>query len=988
MARKSVWLLSAGLFALAVPAQAQVTDTDQGAAKPTDGATTEAAAVDNKAVETQPVDTGDIVITATRRNEALSDVPLAVSAVTAETLENSGATDIRALTQLSPSLLVSSSSSEAGAGGARIRGIGTVGDNPGLESSVAVFIDGVYRSRIGVGLTELGPVERIEVLRGPQGTLFGRNASAGLISIITAKPKFQPSVFGQLDFGNFNMRRVELGATGPITDTIALRLDGVYMKRDGFLKDLVSGRDLNGRDRWLLRGQMLYQPNDNLSVRLVADYAKRNEECCGAVYLPAHDVTLSGNQPSTIAGIERAMGAIIHDVPFDRETSITPGRSYRSDVKDYGASGEVVYDFGGAELTSISAYRYNKFIRGQDADFNNLDIVYRNDDGSAFNRFKTFTQELRLQGRAFGDKLDWLVGGYYANEKLRLDDNFAYGQNYESYVNCLTLASVLPSALAPTPTGSCVNVPVVQGTIAFLNSLPVGDPRRASIPLLGAFIANPARPGFGSLAAALGQPLLTLNGAALDDSWRQGSTNWALFTHNIFSITDNIKLTVGARYTHERKTLTADLHDNNTLCSLLSQSPLAILQQGACVSPGAPGGVFTDSDHKSESKLSGTVVLSWKPVDDVLTYASFSRGYKAGGYNLDRAALARGGGNGAICMTAVQLGCAATGAANIHDDLTFKPETNDAYELGAKYNGHHIDLNVALFQQDFKDFQLNTFNGLNFIVENINSCSADLGGADSDNNPATGACTGKVKPGVRSRGLEVELFTRFASDLAVNAGATIVQTKYRSNLVGADGRALTNALFQLPGRRLSNSAGLVMTGSVAWTPRIGGGGMRALLYADVRNSSRFNTGSDLDIEKIQGEYTVVNARIGLHGPDNAWGVELWGQNVFDEDYMQVAFDSPLQGSGTTRGVQQGFYTRSTQLFNAFLAEPRTYGITLRAKWGPQTAAAAPYVAPPAPPPPPATQTCADGSVIEVGAVCPAPPPPPPPPPPPASGERG
>ena len=92
---------------------------------------------------------------------------------------------------MSPSLLVSSTSSEAGAGGARIRGVGTVGDNPGLESSVAVFIDGVYRSRVGLGLTELGQVDRIEVLRGPQGTLFGRNASAGLISIITAKPRFE-----------------------------------------------------------------------------------------------------------------------------------------------------------------------------------------------------------------------------------------------------------------------------------------------------------------------------------------------------------------------------------------------------------------------------------------------------------------------------------------------------------------------------------------------------------------------------------------------------------------------------------------------------------------------------------------------------------------------------------------------------------------------------------------------------------------------------
>ena len=132
---------------------------------------------------------GEIVVTATRRSETLSKVPLAVTAVNAQSLQNSGASDIRQLGQLAPSLMVSSTGTEAN-GSARVRGVGTVGDNPGLESSVAVFIDGVYRSRSGVALSELGEVERIEVLRGPQGTLFGRNASAGLIHVISKKPSF------------------------------------------------------------------------------------------------------------------------------------------------------------------------------------------------------------------------------------------------------------------------------------------------------------------------------------------------------------------------------------------------------------------------------------------------------------------------------------------------------------------------------------------------------------------------------------------------------------------------------------------------------------------------------------------------------------------------------------------------------------------------------------------------------------------------------
>jgi outer membrane receptor protein involved in Fe transport len=134
----------------------------------------------------------EIIVTATRREQALSDVPLAISAVGAQALRNSGATDVRALNQLNPSLLISSTGSESNTS-ARIRGVGTVGDNAGLESSVAIFIDGVYRSRTGVGLNELGEIERVEVLRGPQGTLFGRNASAGLLHIITKKPQFDPT---------------------------------------------------------------------------------------------------------------------------------------------------------------------------------------------------------------------------------------------------------------------------------------------------------------------------------------------------------------------------------------------------------------------------------------------------------------------------------------------------------------------------------------------------------------------------------------------------------------------------------------------------------------------------------------------------------------------------------------------------------------------------------------------------------------------------
>ncbi|MBA2636580.1 MAG: TonB-dependent receptor, partial [Sphingomonas sp.] len=750
-------------------------------------------------------------------------------------------------------------------------------------------------------------------------------------------------------------------------------------------EDVISGRDLNDRDRWLLRGQALYQPSDDLSVRLIADYSKRDEECCGATYLEAFDVTAGGRQPSAFAAVLRGLGGIINDDTFKRETALTPGRSYRSDVNDGGLSGELVYDLGFGELTSITAYRYNKYTRGQDADFNNLDILYRDDDGSNFTRFKTFTHEMRLQGTS--GRLDWLVGGYYANEKLRVRDNLSFGADYLRYVNCfaaLSPTSGLGFALDPS-SPLCLNpaalagaqaqlaagiaqisagiaaiqaaianpatppeaIPGLQAQLAALQAQRVTLITQATT--LGIVNANPANPGFGSIANVLGIPGNNPFAFQTNDTFNQTSNNFALFTHNIYSITDQLKLTVGARYTHEKKRLRANLTGNNPFCSAISASPLAALQQLPCVIPGLPGGEFVDSDSKTENKISGTVVVSYKPTPELLTYASYSRGYKAGGYNLDRSALPRVGTTGTISATASL------------DDLEFDPEIVDAVELGAKYNGRGFDVNVAAFQQLFDDFQLNLFNGISFEVENVNSCSEDLDGADTDSSGATGECTGKLRSGVRSRGVELEVFARPMQDLSVNFGTTYVDTRYRKNLVGADGEATSSQLFQLPGRRISNSAAWTSTGAITWTPPIGGSGLTGLVYFDGRYMSKYNTGSDLDIEKVQKGFAVFNGRVGIRGPGDLWAVELWARNLFDKDYIQVAFDAPLQGSGTTRGVEQGFYPRSTQLFGAFLAEPRTFGVTLRTKLAPARAAAPIYVAPPAPPPPPAMQTCPDGS---------------------------
>ena len=251
-----------------------------------------------------------------------------------------------------------------------------------------------------------------------------------------------------------------------------------------------------------------------------------------------------------------------------------------------------------------------------------------------------------------------------------------------------------------------------------------------------------------------------------------------------------------------------------------------------------------------------------------------------------------------------------------------------------------------MFRELFKNFQLNTFNGLNFIVENINSCSDNLNGGDTDNDPRTGACTGKTRAGVRTRASKSRRSPGRCAISRSTAALTYANVRYRDNLVGADGKPLSNALWQLPGRQISNAPKWTVTGSAAWTPPIGDSGMHALVYGDVRYMTKFNTGSDLDIEKTQDSFAVVNARIGLEGPDDRWGIEFWAQNLFDKNYYQVAFElaDPGHSGSTTRAVQAGFFPVATQLYDAFLGEPRTFGVTLRGKLGFARPAPAQYVA--------------------------------------------
>ena len=860
-----------------------------------------------------------IVVTAQGRTQELTDVPVAVNVVSSEELRNSGTSDIRELNQVAPSLLVSSTGNEAN-GSARIRGIGTVGDNPGLESSVAVFVDGVYRSRSGNALSELGPIDRVEVLRGPQGTLGGRNSSAGLINIYTAPPEFEFGGYGAFTYGNYNAIKVEGGINAPLGDTVAARLDGVYFTRDGFYNDVINDVDVNDRDRYLVRGQLLFEPSDTLSVRLTGDYSKKDEACCAATFVqpsfaplarlsddipavsseakfdypggPTPALTSTSNPIVPILlGLGQNPNALSQST-FNRDIYVTPGRTYAGETEDYGVAFEVNWDLGGASLTSITGYRDYSNFQASDTDYTQVDILYRAPGPNAGAReFQTFSQELRLQGEAFDGALDWLVGGYYANEKLEVRDNLRFGSQYGAFAPCRVINAINPALANPG----------VSGCISAGGRALVAPALGPAAPLIYAGLDN----------------LATINDlGSTGDIYNQESTNWAVFTHNIVNITDQLNLTLGLRYTNETKDFDATFNNDNTVCATNRAllSPLlgtgAAALAGGIISLSCQGNSTAEldgvsiSDSRDEDEFTGTAILSFKPTDRLLTYASYSRGYKAGGFNLDRSALSN----------PLALNPAALNTAN----LQFGQETVNAYEVGAKYDGRDWTLSLAGFRQEFSNFQLNTFNGSVFLVQNINSCGTSLGGADTDADSTSGTCAvDDVQAGVISEGFEAELSLRPARFLNATMGVTYANTRYETDLIGNDsGAALDSALRLLPGDNLSNAPEVTATASVSYTPPIGDSGLSGLFYLNTRMTGDYNTGSDLLYGKEQDGFILVNGRVGVRGPDDKWALEFWAQNIFNQDYTQVAFNTP--------------FVAEQQTYSAYLAEPRTYGVTVRA----------------------------------------------------------
>ncbi|MCC6850738.1 MAG: TonB-dependent receptor [Rubrivivax sp.] len=351
----------------------------------------------------------EIVVTAQRRPEKLQDVPVAVTVLSGDTLDAQGFNSPINLVSLVPSLQFLDSNTSRGLGFA-VRGIGTVTFGDGVEQSVGTVIDGVVLGRPGQGIADLADIDQIEVLRGPQGMLFGKNASAGLINITTRQPELHDLSLGmRVSLGEHGEQRYQAVGNVPLGSSAALRIVGYGNKRDGIIHDYAKDRDYNGRNEWGARASLLVEPSRDLKLLVRADYSERDVPCC---IWTTRSVTPGGfiglmQGPQVQAGPDN-LGVKLSGDLFSRTISS-------------GASAQVDWTRDGYTLTSITAYRKWKERDGNDADLSVLpifDLNYGDNDVSQF------SQELRLASPA-KNPVNWVAGLFWYD--LDLTGNYSQG---------------------------------------------------------------------------------------------------------------------------------------------------------------------------------------------------------------------------------------------------------------------------------------------------------------------------------------------------------------------------------------------------------------------------------------------------------------------------------------------------------------------------------------------------------------------------------
>ena len=508
----------------------------------------------------------EIIVTATKREQTLQEVPIAVSVTDAVTIERAQILDLKDLQSVVPTLRIPTFQN-ANQSNFIIRGFGNGANNPGIEPSVGVFIDGVYRSRAAAQIGDLPKLDRVEVISGPQSTLFGKNASVGVISIVTGKPSFESNGYVELGYGNFNQIIAKGYTSGALSENVAGAISGSYNKRDGYFEVLNTGEDVNERNRLSLRGDLLFQPTDKVEFRLIGDYSNLDEDCCVAVLTDLLDAAPplgTGQNGSALFGLQQGFFGLESNDPNDPFAYVTSlNDNPVNEIDDYGLSFHVDAALAnGIDLTSITAYRINDSFVDLDADFSNVDFL---PVASQDTNIQTFTQELRFNGTAFDDRANWTLGGFYFNEDIDFNSQLQFGSDTRPLFAALIGSLSVPPGTPPTQFG------------------PVGEATFAGIEL------------------ANGIPNSTFfNNVVIDETFTLSNESFSIFGNVDFDVTDRFVLTVGAAYIDDSKQFTGSSVNSDVFSNLdlFGQPGVNAVLPGAfpqfaasCIDP-STGGLF------------------------------------------------------------------------------------------------------------------------------------------------------------------------------------------------------------------------------------------------------------------------------------------------------------------------------------------------------------------------------------------------------------
>ncbi|MEM6535164.1 MAG: TonB-dependent receptor [Pseudomonadota bacterium] len=769
-----------------------------------------------------------VTTTAAKREQTLQEVPISVAVVDAEVLAQAQIVDVFDLQSVVPSLRVSQLERSANAT-FLIRGFGNGGNNIGIEPSVGVFVDGVFRARSAGSLSDFVDIERVEVLRGPQSTLFGKNASAGVVSFTTRKPSFDWTATTEATIGNYNARQFKGYVSGPISDSVAFSLSAGSNQRDGYV-DFADGPDLNDRDRWNIRGQLLWEATDDTSFRLIGDFDDSEETCC---YAPQIDPNEAGG-PFTGDGIDSnvllpTLGASINQDPFGYSTELD--FAPQGTLENSGLSLEVNHDFGWADFVSITSIRNQESRFNGDSDFIDFDLLSENRNDWDID---TWTQEFRLTGST--EKLDWLVGGFYYDEDLEKRSNVLMGADANQFVD-------------------------------------------VSSSLLTAF-----------LEGALGVGEFFAEGTGRREVFTQENQSYNLFAQGDYALTDRLTATLGIGYVGDEKDVTFDGSSDEVYSAINFEDPTVVGTVTGLLTValgGAPSQAVLDDTldtlaglqafndfvdfpnavedgSSSDSDVVYTARLAYDVNDSINVYGSYGTAYKASSWNLTRETSFFASDTAAL-FPGFSVSAAGQPLENLPNNVVpgtrfAEPEEVEVFEVGLKADFDRVSVTLAAFDQSIENFQSTIFNGFGFVLSNAGEQSV--------------------------QGFEVDVTYRPIDPLTLSFSGTFLDPVYDefddaddspNGLTGQTPAGIHETSLYFAGKYDFDITD-------DWT---------GFVRADYQYEDDIQVVDNIPAEFASREVSMVNASVGF-ATSGGVQIAIWGRNLTDDEFTQSAFPGVFQ----------------------------------------------------------------------------------------------